>query len=73
MVLITCPCGRDVTLRSLPERPFVQCPQCSRRLPVMVDPTEFMDRCPKCGRYLEKDVMPIHVTVCTGEPAAVSE
>ena len=73
MVTVTCPCGYEVVLTTLPERPFVTCKDCGRRLPVRCDPGEFLDRCPKCGRFLEKDVLGIHVTVCSGTAAPLPE
>ncbi len=67
MKLMTCACGQSFTLAAIPQRPFVACPRCGRRLPVHCDPSEFMDRCPRCGRFLERDILAIHAAGCTGE------
>lgn len=62
-----CGCGQEFELTTLPYRPFVECPNCGRRLPVRCDPAEFMNRCAKCGRFLEKDAIDIHCMVCSGK------
>ena len=72
MKRINCPCGREVVLSHLPLKPFIECSICGRRLPVHADESEFLDRCPKCGRFMEKDVVNIHVAVCSGAPAATA-
>ena len=62
-----CGCGQEFELETLPYRPFVECPNCGRRLPVHCDPAEFMNRCRKCGRFLEKDALDIHCLACSGK------
>lgn len=62
-----CGCGQEFEIEALPYRPFVECPNCKRRLPVHCDPAEFMNRCRRCGRFLDKDVIEIHCLACSGK------
>ena len=70
MKKVSCSCGWGMVLKAMPQRPFVECVECGRRVPIHCREAEFKERCPKCGRYLEKDTIGIHVAVCEGAPVA---
>lgn len=63
---MVCGCGHQFDIKKLPKLPFVQCPNCNRRLPVQCEPSEFMKRCPACHRFIEQDIFDVHCLACSG-------
>ena len=72
MKVIKCPCGNQLTLSSMPERPFLECSQCGRRVPVHCDPSDFLNRCPRCGKYMERRDLGVHSLACSCEASGPS-
>ena len=73
MRVMACGCGQSFTLAAMPQRPFVSCPRCGRRLPVHCEPNEFMDKCARCGHFIDRSVVAIHSACCMGEPQTTHE
>jgi len=73
MKTVKCHCGKTIVLRTMPSRPFVPCPACGLRVPVELNPADFMAKCPKCGRFVEPEALSIHQLACTGVPEGARE